>query len=350
MAAVEASYAARAAEERANMLRGSLDDKSGELEWMRSEHAKVVKQIADLESAANAAADTQRKVDAKASAIVEESRARGGTRRAAAAARDPYPDRNVDAQREADLAEQLRCSRRVRPMRVRRDGGEAGGGSRRRGQGRADRGGGVPRRGGAGAGTRAHRRGAGRAVQRGGHGDGFVPTETGPGPVLPDGGAGREQGARGVVHARGGGAGEAKGDGHRGRRGAGDGEAHARREDARGRHGCRVSRRRQGSRRRGDRRGCRAEDEKEAAAERERNLRDELAQAAAVRDRNASIENLEATVTELERRTREATFEAKKRRPRLSRFGPTPPPPRTPRRTRLRTPSEGSRGSEPRGT
>ena len=71
MAAVEASYAARAAEERANMLRGSLDDKSGELEWMRSEHAKVVKQIADLESAANAAADTQRKVDAKASAIVE---------------------------------------------------------------------------------------------------------------------------------------------------------------------------------------------------------------------------------------------------------------------------------------
>ena len=205
MAAVEASYAARAAEERANMLRGSLDDKSGELEWMRSEHAKVVKQIADLESAANAAADTQRKVDAKASAIVEESRRAEEARRAAAAARDPYPDRNVDAQREADLAEQLRVgSRRVRPMRVRRDGGEAGGGSRRRGQGQADRGGGVPRRGGAGAGTRAHRRGAGRAVQRGGHGDGFVPTETGPGPVLPDGGAGREQGARGVVHARGG--------------------------------------------------------------------------------------------------------------------------------------------------
>ena len=56
-----------------------------------------------------------------------------------------------------------------------------------------------------------------------------------------------------------------------------------------------------------------AQKTKEAAAERERNLRDELAQAAAaVRDRNASIENLEATVTELERRTREATFEAKK--------------------------------------
>ena len=313
MAAVEASYAARAAEERANMLRGSLDDKSGELEWMRSEHAKVVKQIADLESAANAAADTQRKVDAKASAIVEESRRAEEARRAAAAARDPYPDRNVDAQREADLAEQLRVAR-VEFDRCASDATEA---KQEAVRAAADRDrqieeveflvAGVPvrererideapdaRYSAEDTATASYRL---RQVQ-----DRFFQMEALEGNKGRVASSTREE----VEQAR-----------QKAMTNAAAAEqateklmrAEKMREDATTAASAAAVKARAAEETAEDA----AQKTKEAAAERERNLRDELAQAAAaVRDRNASIENLEATVTELERRTREATFEAKK--------------------------------------
>ena len=313
MAAVEASYAARAAEERANMLRGSLDDKSGELEWMRSEHAKVVKQIADLESAANAAADTQRKVDAKASAIVEESRRAEEARRAAAAARDPYPDRNVDAQREADLAEQLR-SARVEFDRCASDATEA---KQEAVRAAADRDrqieeveflvAGVPvrererideapdaRYSAEDTATASYRL---RQVQ-----DRFFQMEALEGNKGRVASSTREEveQARQKAMAIAAAAEQATEKLMR---------AEKMREDATVAASAAAVKARAAEETAEDA----AQKTKEAAAERERNLRDELAQAAAaVRDRNASIENLEATVTELERRTREATFEAKK--------------------------------------
>ena len=315
MAAVEASYAARAAEERANMLRGSLDDKSGELEWMRSEHAKVVAQIATLEASASAAADTQRKVDAKASSIVEESRRAEEARRAAAAARDPYPDRNVDAQREADLAEQLRAAR----VEFDQKASEATEAKQEAVRAAADRDrqieeveflvAGVPvqereritegdavdaRYSAEDTATASYRL---RQVQ-----DRFFQMEALEGNKGRVASSTREE----VEQAR-----------QKAMTNAAAAEqateklmrAEKMREDATTAASAAAVKARAAEETAEDA----AQKTKEAAAERERNLRDELAQAAAaVRDRNASIENLEATVTELERRTREATFEAKK--------------------------------------
>ena len=315
MAAVEASYAARAAEERANMLRGSLDDKTGELEWMRSEHAKVTSQIASLEVAARESADTQRRVDAKASSIMDESRRAEEARRAAAAARDPYPDRNVDAQREADLSEQLRVAR----VEFDTCAGEATGAKQEAVRAAADRDrqieeveflvAGVPvkereritdvenvdaRYSAEDTATASYRL---RQVQ-----DKFYQLEALEGNKGRIGSSTRED----VEQAR-----------HKAMTNAAAAEqateklmrAEKMREDATVAASAAAVKARAAEETAGDA----AKKTKEAAATRERNLRDELAQAAAaVRDRNASIENLEATVTELERRTREATFEAKK--------------------------------------
>ena len=76
--AAEASFRARQAEERAEHLRASIQEKRGELEWMRGEIDRANTQMEPLRRAAAEAAERERAADVEAARLAEEARRAGG--------------------------------------------------------------------------------------------------------------------------------------------------------------------------------------------------------------------------------------------------------------------------------
>ena len=94
VAAVEASFRARQAEEHANGLADASVEREKELDWMRGELEKARQDVASHASASEAAAENQRQVEERATAFEEEAR------RAAASAEERR--RNLELNNEGE--------------------------------------------------------------------------------------------------------------------------------------------------------------------------------------------------------------------------------------------------------
>jgi hypothetical protein len=98
VAAVEMRFRARQAEERANKLRGAVESRQEEINWMRGEHEAARRELDALSVAAQDAASREREIEQRANDLAEEAR------RASYASQDA--ERN--AQQSYDVDDRLR--------------------------------------------------------------------------------------------------------------------------------------------------------------------------------------------------------------------------------------------------